>query len=31
MNETAVLRILEAIDAIRRLVAPMHAAKKNEG
>ncbi len=31
MNEKAVVRILEAIDAVRRVVMPLHGAKRSEG
>ncbi len=31
MNEKAVVKILEAIDAVRRAVVPVHVLKRNEG
>lgn len=31
MNEQAVIRIIEAIDALKRFIAPLYATKRSEG
>lgn len=31
MNESTVIRIIEAIDAIMRFIAPLHATRRSEG